>query len=385
MSPPPGGGSMEHARNPTRVCDVLVIGSGLAGLCAARSAAEAGCKVIVLEQEAEAGGGALVDRALASWRGDMLAALAAAPGVSLLTRHTATEALVTASGKTAIVAATAAPHGHAGDTKDTASQQRHHVINASRILLATGATERLISLSGHDRPGVMLATAARASVNRHATVPGQRAVFFVNNDEAYAAVRDLAAAAIAIGAVVDPRPPTAISLDAQAEGLTVLSGHEVCAIEGEGHGNGMGASTGRAASVLVREIGSGTSLRIPCDLVCLSGGYEPQVSLARQAGLQVHWNDDIAGFAASAAGGIMVPVGAAAGVFGRLEAARHGQQAGQASALACGFSPKPAAFLPPVAARRDAPILPLEHVAHKYALATAGEDTGFADPACSDL
>lgn len=37
----------------TKDCDILVIGAGLTGLCAARSAAEAGAKVIVLEKNAQ--------------------------------------------------------------------------------------------------------------------------------------------------------------------------------------------------------------------------------------------------------------------------------------------------------------------------------------------
>ncbi|MFC7648511.1 hypothetical protein ACFQX6_54795 [Streptosporangium lutulentum] len=73
-------------------------------------------------------------------------------------------------------------------------------------MLATGAHERSIAFADNDRPGVMLAGAARAYANRYGVLPGRRAVVFTTNDSAYAAARDLADAGVEIAAVVDARP-----------------------------------------------------------------------------------------------------------------------------------------------------------------------------------
>ncbi len=212
----PGRGAFEavHAH-----ADVLVVGGGLAGLAAARAAAERGRRVILTEREEEAGGAALVDPALGAWGAAMDAALASA-GVRRLTR-TALVGIYDSGVALAIERIDGDP-----------LSQRLHVIRAQEIVLATGAQERLIAFPDNDRPGVMLATAARAYVNRHGVAPGREAAFFVTNDEAYAAVRDLHAAGVAIAAVVDPRGPTAVSAEAREAGLPVLFGHVVSGVGG---------------------------------------------------------------------------------------------------------------------------------------------------------
>jgi methylglutamate dehydrogenase subunit C len=318
-------------------CDVLVIGSGLAGLSAARAAAEAGVRVMLVEQDRELGGGTLVDPALADWREKMLRALRALANVQLLPRTTAVGAH-----DSGVIAALERIGDHLAEPPPFAPRQRLHIIRPGRTVLATGAVERLIAVPGNDRPGVMLAAAARAYVNRYGVAPGRRVVFLVNNDEAYAAIRDLNDALVDIAAVIDLRNPTPISQELRDSGIEVLSNRDLCVIEG-----------GRQVrSVLVRRRDTGQEQRIDCDLVCLSGGYTPQTQLATQAGLRTEWRADIGAFAAMDTANGMTPVGAAAGVFGRLEAARHGAEAAGGGAR----------YLPPIPPRRDGPILPLWEV-----------------------
>ena len=54
------------------------------------------------------------------------------------------------------------------------ARQRSWRIYAKRAILAAGALERPLVFANNDRPGVMLAGAARTYINRFAAAPGQR-------------------------------------------------------------------------------------------------------------------------------------------------------------------------------------------------------------------
>ena len=65
-------------------------------------------------------------------------------------------------------------------------------IVAKRCVLAAGAIERPLVFGGNDRPGVMLAGAVRAYLNRFAVAPGSRAVVFTTDDDGWRTAADLA-------------------------------------------------------------------------------------------------------------------------------------------------------------------------------------------------
>ncbi len=329
-------------------CDVLVVGSGVAGLLAAHVLRGSGLRVMIVEQDREAGGGTLVDHSLKEWREETVGALVDRPDVTLLTRTTAVGAY-----DSGVVAAVERVWDHVEQPPAHQPRQRLHIIRPRRTILATGAIERLIAVPNNDRPGVMLATAARAYVNRYGVLPGRRIVALVGNDEAYAAIRDLRAAGATIVAVADPRQPTTISAAAQADGLPVHFGCEVSDIKGGRHVTG----------AVIRQVSGGGMQAVACDLICLSGGYTPQTQLATQAGLALAWQEDIAAFAVRGSSGSMVAAGAVAGVFGRREAAEHGATIGAAIGAELGSTNLPSALRNfPAETRRDEPIRPLWEV-----------------------
>ena len=108
-------------------------------------------------------------------------------------------------------------------------RQRLWHIRAAYVILATGAHERSLVFANNDRPGVMLASAVQAYINRWGVVPGQRMVLFTNNDRAYECALDANDAGIEVVAVVDcrnePRGPLVRS--ARERGIEILAGHVV--------------------------------------------------------------------------------------------------------------------------------------------------------------
>jgi len=57
------------------------------------------------------------------------------------------------------------------------------------VIVATGAHERPVVFADNDRPGIMLAAAARTFLHRYGVLAGRDAVVFTTNDSAYEAAK----------------------------------------------------------------------------------------------------------------------------------------------------------------------------------------------------
>jgi methylglutamate dehydrogenase subunit C len=293
-------------------CDVLVVGSGPAGLAAARAAGGAGARVILCERDSLLGGALLLAPALESWRLDMIAALETMPEVTVLKR-TNVFGYYDHNCLGAIEKLSDGPPGE-GEIR-----QRRHVIRAKQVVLATGATERLIAFPGNDRPGVMIAGAALVYLRRFGVAAGRRAVVFTNNDSAYATARSLREAGLERVTVIDAR-----ATGPEADGLDVRLGCEVVGFNG------------RRVEISRRGSG-GNAETVEADLLCVSGGWNPNVDLASQSGAKTAWSAELASPIPGAPVQAERSAGAARGSSGIGAAARDGLAAGREAARLEGF------------------------------------------------
>jgi sarcosine oxidase subunit alpha len=302
-------------------CDVLVVGSGAAGLAAARVAGAAGARVILCEQDFLLGGGLLAERPHELWREQTLAALAAMPEVTLLPRTT-----VFGYYDHNMLGAVERVTDHLPVPPPHTPRQRYWTIRARSVVLATGAHERFIAFPGNDRPGVMLAGAAKTYATRFGARAGRRALLFANNDAAYDSLFALQEAEVEIAGAVDARPDSAGAAAARERGISVWTG---AAVTGTG-----GRQSLQGVRVRMRR---GEEARVAADLLCVSGGINPAVHLASQSGTPLVWDERLASFVPSTPVQAQHSAGAAAGVTGIAEAAADGARAGAAVAIEAGF------------------------------------------------
>ncbi len=333
-------------------CDVLVAGGGPAGLAAALAAARAGARVILADERTAFGGSLRFERATIDaapaldWVQAVCGELESLPQVRLLPRTTVfgyyDHNLLT-------IVERVADHLHAPPAY--LPRQRLWWVRAKQVVLATGAIERPLVFADNDRPGIMLASAARAYVNQYAVRPGARAVIFTTNDSAYATACDLAAAGVEIAAVLDVREhgPTPTALDGIK--TQVLRGYAVAAAEGAPL---RAVQVGRLNGA--RDGYAGGLRRIECDLLCVSGGWTPTLHLFSQSRGRLAWREDIAAFVPGASFQAERSAGACGGSFTLRACLEEGLRAGSRAAASAGLGALKAPAVPACPEEHSAPM-----------------------------
>jgi methylglutamate dehydrogenase subunit C len=309
-----------HYEKAFAFCDLLVVGAGPAGLMAALVAARAGADVILCEEDRLLGGRLLSEEANLDgqpaevWLAAVEAELRALPNVRIMTRCTVTGAYDGGS-----YSALERVGLHRGPRPDL-PRECFWRITAAQTILAAGALERMIAFPMNDRPGIMLASAAQSYLQKFGVAAGKRVVLFANNDGARAVARQLIAAGVTVAAILDSRS------DASAvEDCPVYLGAQVTDTKGR---LGLSAISGRHMA---------GDFQMDCDLLLVSGGWNPSVHLSCHLNGRPRWEASIAAFVPMAnAVPNMVAAGACNGAFSTLACLTEGAQSAQSALKALG-------------------------------------------------
>jgi sarcosine oxidase subunit alpha len=292
-------------------CEILIVGAGPAGVAAALGASATGARVILCDEQAELGGSLLDEPKVTidgwpapDWAREAVATLG--KSVTLLPRTTAFGWYP--GGMIGLVERVT---DHLSEPPRGVPRERLWHVRAERVVLATGAIERPLVFPGNDRPGVMLAGAARTYLHRYGVKAGKRVMIATSDDRAYRTALDLHAAGVTVAGIVDLRSaPTGEAVPAaRALGISIQVGTTIAGTEGRGR-------------VHSAKLANRTDI-IPCDTILMSGGWTPSVHLACQSRLPLVFNAESGTYLPSEGA-----VGACGGVFDLASCLRDGTAAG---------------------------------------------------------
>jgi sarcosine oxidase subunit alpha len=335
-----GLGRGTHLPDPDRYerqntfCDLLVVGAGPAGLMAALTAARAGLRVILADENVHPGGrvfeesGQIDGLAPAAWALRMAEALQAS-GVRLMTR---TSVYGYFDGN--VLGAVERVGDHLAEPPVFRPRQRHWTIHARRVVLATGAIERPLVFTGNDTPGVMLASAGLAYARRFGVAVGRSVIVFSNNDGGARTALALHELGVPVKAVVDCRRAIDAALAERLgeRGIRLETGAVVAATKGRKalasvEIRGFDPETGRLGD---------NGMHPACDTLLVAGGWTPSVHLASQAGGSPVFDETLHAFVPGTPREAWVACGACSGHLDLAACLRSGREAGATVALALG-------------------------------------------------
>ena len=341
--------------------DVLVVGGGVAGIAAAHAASASGKRVMLADENPVLGGVADISAGdidgvrQTDWVAARHAEFEQSGNCHVLTRTT----VVGHYHHNYVLAAERVSDHDPALLEKGAPRHRLWKIRAGRIIVASGALERPIAFANNDRPGIMMASAARAMVERYATSPGMTGVVFTNNDDGYLTALKLHDAGVAVRRIIDVRKDVASALPdaARKAGLDVQTGAAIAGVETRSGGKEI-----TAVKIASYSAGRGRVVneeRVDCDFVAVSGGYNPVVHLWCHNGGKLKFDDSIQSFRPDRHGDPITVVGSANGSFDLKGCVEEGFAGGEAAVKALGSKPVKTLKKPEVKAQRAGPIQPI--------------------------
>ncbi|MBD1159273.1 sarcosine oxidase subunit alpha family protein [Pelagibacterales bacterium SAG-MED19] len=276
-------------------CDVLVIGSGISGIMAAKTAAKNEFKTLLVDEKPNLGGSTIYQNSdyfkinnqnSNSWLEKEINEIKKLKNLEIKTRTS----VAAYHGYNFLLAReNLTDHLPVEQRKD---KTRHKLlkIRAKKVITATGSIERPMVFDNNDRPGILLSSAIKRYADFFGVACGEKNVLFTNNDSAYETAISLIQKGINIEAIIDNREEVDSKLvyEVEKNNIKIFKGYTVTDTFGYK----------RINRISIKQLSKdgqkvvGPRINLSCDCLGVSGGWTPAVHLFTQSGGKLKFKDE---------------------------------------------------------------------------------------------
>lgn len=269
--------------------DMIVVGAGPAGLSAAIEAAKHGLQVVVYDENARPGG--QLFKQIHKFFGSK------EHKAKIRGFHIGEELLAEAAALGVTVVLNAIVIGIFPEKEVTVKvEDRVEHIKGDTILIATGASENMVTFPGWTLPGVIGAGAAQTMMNLHGTMPGKRVLMLGSGNVGLVVSFQLMQAGCEVVALADAAPRVGgygvHAAKVARCGVPFYLSHTI--VSAEGTDCVTGVTIGQVDQNW--QIIPGTEKHFDVDTICLAVGLSPMSKLCDMAGCEMEDNPAKAGF-----------------------------------------------------------------------------------------
>ena len=276
-------------------CDVLIVGAGISGIMAAKTAAKNGLKTLLTDEKPNLGGTTIYQNSehfkinnqnSGSWLEKEINEIKKIDNLDIRIRTS----VAAFHGYNFLLARENLTDHLPIEQRKNKTRQKLLKIRAKKVITATGSLERPLIFDNNDRPGILLSSAIKRYADLFGVACGEKNIFLTNNDSAYESAISLIQKGIKVEAIVDNREEIESKLlyEVEKNNIKVFKGFTIVNTNGYKKIN-------RVSLMKLSKDGQkviGSKINLSCDCLGVSGGWTPAVHLFTQSGGKLKFREE---------------------------------------------------------------------------------------------
>ena len=297
-------------------CDVLIVGAGISGIMAAKTAAKNGLKTLLVDEKPNLGGSTVYQNSehfkinnqnSGSWLEKEINEIKKIDNLDIRIRTS----VAAFHGYNFLLARENLTDHLPIEQRKNKTRQKLLKIRAKKVITATGSLERPLIFDNNDRPGILLSSAIKRYADLFGVACGEKNIFLTNNDSAYETAISLIQKGIKVEAIVDNREEIESKLlyEVEKNNIKVFKGFTI--VNTNGYKKINKVSLMKLSKDGQKVIGS--KINLSCDCLGVSGGWTPAVHLFTQSGGKLKFREEDQVFIPSKYSSDQISIGACNG------------------------------------------------------------------------